>query len=90
MVGFRLHIKNPSKLQNEAQREMKAWERSPLNLVFLFGGLVLPVLNKRTVPTNGEILFTHLLIGSAAKASGSLMMYLFFPTNGNFMNYRLP
>lgn len=73
MVGFRLHIKNPSKLQNEAQREMKAWEHSPPNLVFLFGGLVLPVLYKRTEPTNCEILSTHLFIGSAAQASGSLM-----------------
>ena len=55
MAGLRPHIKNPSKLQNEAQREIRAWERSPPNLVVLFGGLVIPVLYKRTEPTNGKL-----------------------------------
>ena len=73
MAGLRPHIKNPPKLQNEAQRGIRAWERSPPNFVFLFGGLIFPVLYKRTEPTNCEILSTHLFIGSAAQASGSLM-----------------
>ncbi len=52
MAGLHPHIENPSKLQNKAQREIRAWERRPPNFVFLFGGLVLPVLYKRTEPTN--------------------------------------
>ena len=30
-----------------------------------------------------KLVIAHLFIGSASYASGSLMMYLFFPTNGN-------